>query len=91
MLFAHKDRDASGRQVERRDRGRGPGQRGDFPLDEAGIDLAAGHQRMRQQCLEESEIGRDAGNLKSAQGVDHAAKRLRTIAPPAINFASSAS
>ena len=82
VLLADKDRDASGRQIERRDRGLGPGQRGDFPLDEAGIDLAARHLRMRQQRLEESEIGRDAGNLESAQRIDQAAERLRAIGAP---------
>ena len=43
VLLADQDRDASSGQIERRDRGLGPGQGGDFPFDKAGIDLAACH------------------------------------------------
>ena len=82
MLLADQDRDASGGQIERRDRGLGPGQGGDFPFDKAGIDLAACHHRMDQQRLEKIEVGGHADNLEPAQSLDQAFERLGPIGSP---------
>ena len=91
VLFADQNRNASGGKIEGRNRRLGPRQRGDFPLDEAGIDLAARHQRMRQQRFEEREIviTPAISNPPSASTIRSSA--CGRSAPHAISFASSAS
>src|SRR5262249_42986851 len=78
-LLAQQHRDTSPGDIERGEPGRAAGERRNFPLDEAGVDLAADDLRMTQQSLEEGEIGSYPGNLERIQGLDETAERLRAI------------
>ena len=66
----------------------GPGQRGEFPLDEAGIDLAARHQRMDQQRLEKGEVGGHARDLEPPSASARRSSACGRSAPQAISLAS---
>src|SRR5262249_32763059 len=81
-LFAQQHRGASRGKVERPERGRAPCQRGNFPLDEAGVDLFADDLRMAEQRFEKSKIGGDACDLERVERLDQAAEGLRPIGSP---------